>query len=251
MVIKNKISTDTVVAPEYIDCACLIHDVLYSWDYVEKLYHALCRNLTPKVRLHVYTESSREVPAEFQRHDLIEWPNIRGPKRSWWYKIQLFNSQHHRGHMLYLDLDTVICGNLDWIWQLPKTAFWAARDFKYLFRPNKFAINSSVMWFNPAEYHYIYDQFNPQDVVDRKKAWHGDQDYIMEKIPPSNLGYLDHTRIRSWRWELLDGGFDFKKRSHVKPGLGTTILDGTSIMVFHGNPKPHELQDPAILQHWI
>ena len=30
-----------------IDCACLIHDTLYDWSYVDKLYRSLDRNLTP------------------------------------------------------------------------------------------------------------------------------------------------------------------------------------------------------------
>ena len=57
----DKIKKRTGVG-EYIDCACLIHHTLYDWSYVDKLYNSLCRNLTPTVRLHVYTESNRFVP---------------------------------------------------------------------------------------------------------------------------------------------------------------------------------------------
>jgi hypothetical protein len=28
------------------------------------------------------------------------------------------------------------------------------------------------------------------------------------------------------------------------------IPDATSVVVFHGNPKPHEVADPTILQYW-
>ena len=93
-----------------IDCACLIHDTLYDWSYVDKLYRSLERNLTPTVRMHVFTESNRFVPANYVRHDLEEWEGVRGPKRSWWYKIQLFNSKHWNpdwSQMLYFDLDSV------------------------------------------------------------------------------------------------------------------------------------------------
>jgi len=82
----KKIKRLTSVA-DTIDCACLIHDTLYDWSYVDKLYNSLQRNLTPKVRMHVYTESSRYVPDTYIRHNLEEWDGVRGPKRSWWYKI--------------------------------------------------------------------------------------------------------------------------------------------------------------------
>ena len=124
-----------------IDCACVIHGSLYDWKYVDKLYNMLTRHLTRTVRLHVYTEAGRSVPSPYIKHELIDW-KISGPKQSWWYKVQLFNSEHHRGSLLYLDLDTVITKNIDWIWQLKTRHFWAVKDFKYLWRPAFQSINS-------------------------------------------------------------------------------------------------------------
>jgi SAM-dependent methyltransferase len=233
-----------------IDCACLIHDTLYHWDYVERLYNSLCRNLTPTVRMHVYTEKTRVVPGHMIHHHLQEWPGIRGPKRSWWYKIQLFDSKYHSGPMLYFDLDTVITGNIDWIWQLPTDRLWAVQDFKYLFRPTRATINSSVMWFDPAKFSYIYREFEPGEVAHRRSPWHGDQDYIQQKLPFDQVGYFGQDRVKSWRWELLDGGYDFRHRKHRVPGSGTVLTPDTSVVIFHGNPKPHEIQDQTVLQHW-
>jgi len=249
MVKKNR----QQVAPEpieVIDCACLIHDVQYQWDYVDKLYNSLCRNLTPTVRMHVYTEKHRIVPGHMIHHPLQEWENIRGPKRSWWYKIQLFDRRQHAGPLLYFDLDTVIVGNIDWIWQLPTDRFWAVQDFKYLFRPSRSTINSSVMWFDPARWDHVYREFDPSDVVQKRNRWHGDQDYIQEKMPPGQVGYFDTEFVKSWRWELQDGGYDFRFRKHKNPGAGTSLPPQTSVLIFHGSPKPHEISDPTVLQHW-
>lgn len=247
MVTKNRIGP----VPEIIDCACLIHDIKYDWSYVERLYNGLCRNLTPQVRMHVYSEKHRIVPSHMIHHELVEWPGIRGPKKSWWYKIQLFNPAHHQGPMLYFDLDTVITGNIDWIWQLPTDRFWAVKDFKYLFRPGKQVINSSVMWFDPTQWHRVYQEFDPEEVAQRRGAWHGDQDFIQEKIPPSRVGYFDTTRIKSWRWEVQEGGYDFGRKKHKIPGALAQISNLSSVLVFHGDPKPHEVTDPVILQHWV
>jgi hypothetical protein len=236
--------------PTIIDCACLIHDVLYQWVYVERLYNSLCRNLTPVVRMHVYTEKNRVVPGHMIHHPLQEWSGIRGPKRSWWYKLQLFDNRYHSGPLLYFDLDTVITGNIDWIWQLSTDKLWAVQDFKYLFRPTRATINSSMMWFDPARFNHIYREFEPGDIAHRRSSWHGDQDYIQEKIAIDQVSYFDQTRVKSWRWELLDGGYDFQHRKHRTPGTGTTLLPDTSVMIFHGHPKPHQVNDTTILQHW-
>lgn len=247
MVKKNTISP----ALEVVDCACLIHDVQYGWEYVDRLYNSLCRNLTPQVRMHVYSEKHRIVPSHMIHHELIEWTGIRGPKKSWWYKIQLFNPVHHQGPMIYFDLDTVITGNIDWIWRLPTDRFWAIRDFKYLFRPGRHALNSSVMWFDPAQWNRVYQEFDPEEVLKHRGAWHGDQDFIQEKIPPSRVGYFDTARVKSWRWEVQEGGYDFKTKKHKIPGSSAQIPNLTSVLVFHGNPKPHEITDPVVLQYWV
>jgi hypothetical protein len=183
------------------------------------------------------------------KHVLTEWPITR-PKRGWWYKMQLFNPEHHAGPLLYFDLDTVIVGNIDWIWQLPTTYFWAIQDFKYLWRPNHTGINSSVMWWNTQHYQRLWDTFAQQDLGTITRKYPGDQDYISAVISENQRRFFDTNRVQSWRWQCLDGGYDFRKRCHRAPGTGTQITDSTSIMVFHGNPKPEQITDQVVVVHW-
>ena len=232
-----------------IDCACVIHGDYYSWDYVDRLYRGLCRNLTPKVILHVYTEAGRPVPEPYVKHSLTEWPGVSGPKKSWWYKIQLFDSDSLSADLLYFDLDTVIVSNIDWIWLLKPKYFWAVRDFKYLFRSKRATANSSIMWFNTKRFNWIYQQFDPGIIDSQQWRNRGDQDYIYHHLSDS-VRFLDFDRIQSWRWQALDGGFDFVARKHRQPGAGTSIDSKTSVLVFHGTPKPHEVEDPVIKQYW-
>ena len=236
-----------------IDCACLIHDTLYDWSYVDKLYNSLCRNLTPTVRMHVYTESTRHVPEPYIRHNLEEWEGVRGPKRSWWYKIQLFNPIHmlpDQGQMLYFDLDTVIVGNIDWLWNVNRDRFWAARDFQYLMKSSRWKINSSVMWFDPLRYSYVFKEFDIKQIVNNARCpWHGDQDYIFSKVK-DDVNYYSTDQIVSYRWQVKEGGFDFRYRKPINPGAESTIPGTASVLIFHGNPKPHEVTDRLILSHW-
>lgn len=242
---KNKSSI--ITGP--IDCACVIHSDAYNWNYVDKLYSMLSRNITAGVRLHVYTEPNRVVPAPYIRHDLIDW-GFGGPKKSWWYKMQLFNANHVCGPLLYFDLDVVITKNIDWIWQLPPQTFWSVRDFKHLWRPTFYGVNSSIMWWDTARYHYVWEQFVKENLAQILKKYHGDQDYITEAIHPDQRKFFDQMLIKSWRWQALDGGFDFKRRSYCTPGTGTNITDNTAILIFHGNPKPDQVQDPVVAQYW-
>ena len=238
---------DTAIAP--IDCACVIHSDGYTWDYVERLYNMLSRHITPGIRLHVYTEPDRPVPSKFIKHELTDW-QIAGRKRSWWYKMQLFNTDHHSGPLLYFDLDTVITSNIDWIWQASPGYLWAVRDFKHLWRPNFQGINSSVMWWDTKTYAYIWEDFKKQELDKIILEYHGDQDYITDMIPIHNRRFFDLERVKSYRWQCLDGGYDFGRRQHVAPGTGVAIPPITSIMVFHGNPKPALVADPIVQQHW-
>jgi hypothetical protein len=183
------------------------------------------------------------------KHELTEWA-IDRPGRGWWYKMQLFNSAHHSGPMLYFDLDTIIVGDLDWIWQQPTAYFWAIRDFKYLWRPNHCGLNSSVMWWDTRLYQSVWDDFSQKDLNWIMQTYRGDQDYISAAISENQRRMFDTRRVQSWRWQCLDGGYNFQRRQHATPGTGTQFSDTTSIMVFHGSPKPIDLQDPVILQHW-
>jgi hypothetical protein len=183
------------------------------------------------------------------KHVLTDW-GIAGPKRSWWYKMQLFNTEHHAGPLLYFDLDTVIVKNIDWIWQQPLRYFWAIRDFKYLWNPNSTGLNSSIMWWNTTEYATVWQTFQQEDLLTTIGKYRGDQDYITANISDSDHRFFDPRRIKSWRWQCLDGGYNFQTQKYQNPGVGTQINNDTSVLIFHGCPKPIDLTETIILQHW-
>jgi hypothetical protein len=183
------------------------------------------------------------------KHVLTDW-NIAVPRRAWWYKMQLFDPSQHAGPLLYFDLDTVIVRNIDWIWQQPTAYFWAVRDFKYLWRPASTGLNSSVMWWDTARYAHVWHEFLQQNLSNIMHRYHGDQDYISASIAENQRRMFDVDQIQSWRWQCVDGGYNFGKRRHHAPGSGTCISDAASVLIFHGNPKPDQVQDPVVLEHW-
>ena len=247
---QELVEADDIDRTGPVDVACLIHSNGYEWAYVEKLYNMVSRNLSRPIRFHVYTEESRSVPAPMIKHALTEWPGLAGPKKSWWYKLQLFNTDHHSGPLLYFDLDTVIVNNIDWIPNLHTKFFWAPKDYRHLWRPNHVGVNSSVMWWDTRRFDFVWKDFKVKDLNHVTRQHQGDQDYISEVISTNETRYFLPMNVMSWRWQVKDGGMNFRTRVYLAPNTGTSIDYRTSVLVFHGHPKPHEVADPVIHNFW-
>lgn len=232
------------------DCACVIHGTAYDWQYVDKLYKMLQANSEFQIQMHVFTEPNRPVPSHMIKHELQEWPGVSGPKRSWWYKMQMFDTRHIQSRVLYLDLDTVITRNIDWLWELNEQYLWAIKDFKYLWRPTWSGINSSVMLWDTTRFKWIWEDFSCKNINAIVRQYHGDQDYLNIMLSDKNRRFIDTDTVKSWRWQCSDGGMDMKTRQYRSPNAGTVIDPKTALMIFHGKPKPHEIADPVIKQYW-
>jgi hypothetical protein len=233
-----------------VDVACVIHGTGYDWIYVERLYNMVCRHMHIPVRFHVYTEPDRPVPPHMIKHCLKHWPGITGPKKSWWYKMQLFDPDHFAGDLLYFDLDTVIVSDISWCIENANEYFWTIRDFRYLQKSSYQGINSSLMWFNTQRYDWVWHDFCKIGVESASAKYHGDQDYLFAVIKSSQRRLYEDRRVASYRWQLCQAGWDFVRRRPHQPGVETMIPAEVSVVVFHGRPKPHQINDPIIAQHW-
>ncbi len=234
-----------------IDVACVIHGTKYDWCYVERLYNMVIRHSTRPVRFHVFTESDRSVPDHMVKHVLHDWPGIAGPKKSWWYKMQMFEPGRISGRLLYFDLDTVIVDNIDWMQDLDVRFFWSIRDFRHLWRPSWKGMNSSVMLWDTTRFAWIWKEFQQNDVKTQARLFHGDQDFLNSVLTERDLKFMDESLIKSWRWQIKDGGMDMKTRVYRRPDAGSVLLPGVKILIFHGSPKPHDVHDPVIEQNWV
>jgi hypothetical protein len=234
-----------------VDCACVIHGDKYDWCYVERLYNMVKRHNTRPVRFHVFTEQNRSVPDPMIKHVLHDWPGIAGPKKSWWYKMQMFEPGRVSGRLLYFDLDTVIVDNIDWMQDLDARYFWSIRDFRHLWRPSWKGMNSSVMLWDTTRFGWIWREFQQNDVKTQARLFHGDQDFLNSVLTEKDLKFIDESLIKSWRWQIKDGGMDMKTRVYRRPDAGSVLLPGVKVLIFHGSPKPHDVHDPVIEQNWV
>jgi hypothetical protein len=192
----------------------------YDADWVQKLKDGVSRNLT--------------VPYEFECLSDIEVPNrvpLRHSWPGWWSKIEIF--RHVTGPTLYLDLDSVIVGNID---HLTKTqGFTAIRNFH-----DPDMIGSAVMWFDGPMRH-VYDRFceKPFKWIEyhekkRDGPYLGDQAFIWDSLGRDVKQFdMEACGIVSYKF-------------HCKHGLPKDAR----LVCFGGQPKAYDVEADWLERHW-
>lgn len=144
----------------------------------------------------------------------------------WWQKIGLFSPTLAMGPSIYLDLDVVICGELDYLVEYANTprgrlcapANWAQSGHG--------GIQSSVMawsgWWDKPQREFDY----PID----SERFYGDQEYLWHLLGND--------------WIRLPGVCSYKYHCRGKQAPPADA----SVIAFHGRPDPHELE---VNEPWI
>jgi len=224
---------------------CLKHGDKYNSDYVNKLYNMTKRHCTLPFNFACITENSIGINS-----DVHIIPTPKAKISGWWYKPWVFSKDIPiDGTLLFLDLDLVIVKNIDNLWTYNPNSFCIIRDFnrKHINGFNKF--NSSVFRLEKGSLHHVWENF----ARDWRQAnqMHGDQDWIFRQIK-HNFNYWPDEWIQSYKWEIrnrTDLILNNNKRI-FREIANPTIMNETSILVFHGDPKPEDVQDPIIVDNW-
>jgi len=133
---------------------------------------------------------------------------------------------------------------------LDTRCFWTVRDFRRLWRSTWQVANTSLMYWDASQWSEIWQDFAARDINTTVKQWPGDQDYVTHIVGANRLKFVPQDMVQSWRWQIQDGGMDFRNRTYRRPGTGSVIPPEVSVIVFHGNPKPHDTHDSVIHQLW-
>lgn len=194
---------------------------IYDREWVRKLQDGVGRNL--KTRHRFACLSDTEVPCE--RIELTEdWPG-------WWAKIAMF--RHIEGPTLYFDLDTVITGPID-VSKLEcdfamLQSFWTPE-----------MVGSGVMWFSGQNVPPVYAKFAKQPKAymahyerNRDGTYVGDQAFIHDSVDSIE-------RINDY----LPGIKSYKMHCFRR------LPADTSIVCFHGLPRPNQVDNDWMKQHW-
>ena len=192
----------------------------YDHRYVNRLHAMVARNLSIPFRFVCYTDDptgikcpTRKLPA-----------NLYG----WWAKLAIFK-EGYDGKTLYLDLDTIIVGNLDFVDDY-RGDFALLRDF---YRPD--GLGSGVMLWNRPHPHLWIDWLH----AGKPEHELGDQGWMEQNLDePDRLQDIFPERFVSF-----------------KVHCNNEVPDGAAVVCFHGVPKPSDLDenyevDALLLSQW-
>jgi len=229
-----------------ISVLCVRFGTKYGKDYVEKLRNMVKRHLTLPYEFVCLTDD----PTPIEGVRLIVCPQSEYPKL-WWQKVHMFDpTLPLSGRILYFDLDVVICRNINKLVQsCAQKDFYGIRDFNRKFHAGWTQLNSSVMSWEKGYHPDVWTVF--QHSKSSALKLHGDQDWIY-KVARSRITFWPDEYIMSYKWELrerselerVSGKLKFKTiRNPIVP-------KECCVAVFHGDPNPHDIPDPFVLDNW-
>ena len=218
----------------------------YSPQYVNVLYNMCKRHSFIPFNFICLTDSANGLSP-----DIIIKPIPRINLHSWWYKLCIFNKELSlTGDILFLDLDLIVYDNIDKLWDYKKDQFVIIRDFTRHTNTNWKRFNSSVFRFSAENFNWIWDHFYSNHKTTIAK-YRGDQDYLYEVLK-DKASYWPDNWIQSYKWEMrsqsdiqvINGKRNFKNIKDPK------LIKDCCIAVFHGEPNPHEIKDPWVIENW-
>ena len=234
---------------------CVKWGTKYPPLYVNRLRNMVARHLSHGHEFVCLTEDPAGLAGDIR---IIALPDgLTG----FWNKISLFRHDmfEPRATILYLDLDLVVVGAIDFLLDDPG-GFRMIGNWR-----TKRAMNSSVMRFQAGEQAHAYERFieRPQEIMSSGR-YAGDQNWITEQIPQAT--FFPSRKIVSYKLDLPSHVFPLAKKvgldfSFIKAAHFMTVAPppDASIVVFHGKPDPEDVMDapygpwkraPFINEHW-
>ena len=205
--------------------ACVRTGTKYGPEYVERLVRG--------IRRHSSVDGCKFVCLTDQPET---WPGVENHRvelSGWWAKLYLFNPDWRGDHRLvYLDLDTVVLGNVDPLLRL-ETEFAICHSFTpaHLKHPCKYS--SCAIALAPHYGRHVYDEFMAnKSALIPLYARYGDQ-LVMERVDGS---------ARSLQEMLPPGFFSYYRDGFRKDA---------SLLIFGAKAKPHNSRDHWVTEAWV
>lgn len=226
-----------------INVACVWSGDAYGVEYVERLLDMIQRNLPSGFpgRFVVLTDRPDDLGSLLEV-EALEVVRLTEGLPGWWAKMELFKPGTFRAgeRVWYFDLDTVITGPLETI--LGYAGPFAALQDVYR---GPGTIQSSVMSWQAGtpQAASIWFEWNEHG----RPLPHGGDQTVLEmhfnEWLPKRLG------AKPWPPEVLQQLFPGRLRSYKQECVWSPPPK-TSVVFFHGHPRPHEVQTGWVPEVW-
>ena len=212
-----------------ITVVCVKWGAKYDATYVNKLARSCRRHLTGMGRLVCFTDD-----ADGLMEDIVEPRSLpTTAMKAWWLKAYLFSREADlTGPVLYLDLDTVVCGDLAKLAALASGTRFATLGTSHMRNENRSGgYNSSVMAWTAPLYSEIWTLLNEPGAYEVITNCVYKFDHWLEMV-------IEDAR-------LVDGGVAEYASLTGPPS------SNISVVCFPLTPKPHEVSDDWVLENWV
>jgi FkbM family methyltransferase len=226
--------------------ACVRWGEKYSAEYVERLHDMVRRNLPAGFRGRFVCFTDR--PQDLAHLAGVELAPLPSGAKGWWNKFALFapDAFPKGDRVWFFDLDTVITGPLETLFSYPGS-FAILRD---VYRHEGW--QSSVMsWIAGS---LLTDAIH--EIAQAELAKYGDS--IDQVYPGGDQQLIErmwehflplHMKGAPWPPDILQPMFPGVLRSY-KVDCVWKVPKGTSVVFFHGHPRPHEVLTGWVPEVW-
>lgn len=217
-----------------IHCICTLWGNKYNDEYVTKLYRGIARNTSKGFLFTCFSDRYNTEHNIIDEVDVQPLPYFTG---DWHSKIGLYNEElyYREDQIFYFDLDTVITGDLDQIFDYSGD-FIILRDF---YRKNGYG--SGLMSWRPHAVNHMWKNYRGG------KCRHGDQGWPEQQYPGADIWQEKYPeKVISYKVHIVNQG---RQPSPKFTKHGGT-LDTASIVCFHGKPLPHEVREQWMIEKW-
>ena len=209
---------------------CMKWGSLYGPDYVNRLHRGVMRNVVRPTRFIAFTDDATGLDPAIE---VLPIPPVRlaeGLKPGPWRKLALWSKLLGplAGPVLFLDLDVVLTGPLDALFDHAPGHLVLIRNWT---QPRQSIGNSSVMRFEVGSAPHLLADFE-REGAPLTWAMDNEQMYVTRRsgLP---LAFWPAEWCRSFKHELLPGW-------PARLWRPARLLPNIRVAVFTGDPRPHD-----------
>ena len=214
---------------------------LYSAEYVNVLYNAVCANVDGDCTFVCLTDEPDGIAPGVIIHPI---PDIGLPDSAWkagaWPKLTVFLEKLYglHGRALFIDLDTVISGDITEMFAFPGTFVCLdSRPWRYNSGPAR--TGTGIFSFEIGRLSAVVDHL-AANMSEMLETYKNEQDFLHKEFPKlgyGNITYWPDNWLQSFKYHLRQPLIIDRFRHPKEPTA--------KILCFHGRPRPIDLIKPS------
>ena len=215
--------------------ACIKWGALYPPDYVNRLRRAVARHVVRPTRFVLFTDDAGGLEPGVEARPIPPIALSEGLRPGPWRKLALWSRDLGLdGDVLYLDLDVVVTGGLDALFDYEPGKLCIIRNWT---QKRDGVGNSSVMRFPAGGAPHLLEDFE-RDAVRMSFHFDNEQIYVTRecRLPTA---FWPEAWCPSFKHDLLP-------RFPLNLWKEASLPSAARVVVFTGHPRPHE----ALVGRW-